>query len=306
MILVTGSAGLLGRHLCARLTAANIPFRGFDTRSDPREDIRIVSSLELALQGVIGVVHLASVSRVVWCERDPQGCFATNVAALRNLVQLCAAGSHPWIIFASSREVYGNAAALPVREDAPLHPINVYARSKRDGEGMVMAAREEGLLTNICRFSNVFGCTDDHPDRVVMAFAKVAALGGTMSIEGGSNMFDFTAVEDAVDGLFRLIEATMRNERLEPIHFVSGQGTTLQQLADIAAFHARATINMIETPPRDFDVKAFRGDPSRAATVLGWKSHADLSERVARLIADLAVETQESDVRALPSGFAAR
>ncbi|MEO8630408.1 MAG: NAD-dependent epimerase/dehydratase family protein [Betaproteobacteria bacterium] len=47
----------------------------------------------------------------------------------------------PWLIFASSREVYGQPASLPATEDAPLRPVNVYGRSKLEGEYLVDAAR---------------------------------------------------------------------------------------------------------------------------------------------------------------------
>jgi nucleoside-diphosphate-sugar epimerase len=286
LILVTGSAGLIGKHLCARLRLAGMDFRQFDIRHCPDQDIQNREWLQKALEDVTGVVHLAAVSRVIWGERDPANCLSTNVTALRGLVEML--GSRRWLIFASSREVYGMASRLPVREDAPLRPMNVYGRSKQAGEAIVQAARESGMLTNICRFSNVFGCAQDHPDRVVMAFAAVAARGGVMSIEGSGNLFDFTAVEDAVEGLFRLIEATNQGERLAPIHFVSGQGTTLRGLAEIAASHAVGNVSMVESEPRSFDVPAFVGDPSRADHLLGWRAQRNLDDRVAQLVADLA------------------
>lgn len=288
MILVTGSSGLIGRHLCTRLLEAGLEYRPFDIRRSKSEDIRDARALEAALEGVTGIVHLAAVSRVVWGQRDPETCRTTNVEALKSLSGLAVRNSKPWIIFASSREVYGTVTKLPVREDAPLAPINVYGRSKRDGEAIVEALRDEGLVTNICRFSNVFGSPHDYRDRVAMAFASVAAHGGTMSIEGSCNTFDFTAVEDAVDGLLKLVDATRQGERLSPIHFTSGRGTSLGELAEIAASHALAKVELVEAPQRTFDVTSFVGDPSRARALLGWCANADLNARIGRLVADLA------------------
>lgn len=192
------------------------------------------------------------------------------------------------MIFASSREVYGEGHNLPVPETAALRPMNVYGRSKRDGEDIVHQARSRGLLANICRFSNVFGWPNDHADRVVMAFCGAAARGGVMSIEGGGNTFDFTIVEDVVDGLFRLIEATSAGNHLPPIHFVSGRGVSLRELARMAAAHAIAEVTLVDAAPRDFDVTSFVGDPSRARQLLGWASTSNLNERIGRLVADLA------------------
>jgi UDP-glucose 4-epimerase len=103
-----------------RLASAGIAFRRFDIRHAPLQDTRNRQSLENALEGVAGVVHLAAVSRVIWGERDPVTCHATNVTALQSLVDLCATGARPWIVFASSREVYGIVQQLPVQEQAPL------------------------------------------------------------------------------------------------------------------------------------------------------------------------------------------
>ena len=224
---------------------------------------------------------------MAWGERDPTLCQATNVEALNALVELSLAASRPWLIFASSREVYGHPARLPVAEDHPLQPVNTYARSKRDGEQVVEAASGAGLVANICRFSNVYGSPLDHADRVVMAFAGAAAHGGVMSVEGSANMFDFTAVDDAVDGLWRLVQATRQGERLPPVHFVSGQGTTLGELAQIAAARALGPVTIQEAPARTYDVAKFVGDPARARALLGWTARADLAEEIPSLIAAL-------------------
>jgi nucleoside-diphosphate-sugar epimerase len=288
MILVTGAEGLIGRHLCARLEAEGLEVRRFDLRRSPGEDIRDSRSLAAALKDVAGVIHLAAVSRVVWAERSPALCQATNVDALNTLVSLCLEQAQPWIIFASSREVYGHPDRLPVGEDHPLRPVNTYARSKRDGEQIAHVASDAGLLANICRFSNVYGCPLDHADRVVMAFAAAAARGGVMSVEGADSLFDFTAVADAVDGLWRLVQASLAGEALPPVHFVSGQGTSLGELAEIAAARALGQVTIKAAPARDFDVSSFVGDPARAKTLLGWTARADLGTEIARLITALA------------------
>lgn len=290
MILVTGSAGLIGRHLCARLTEAGIVHRQFDLTHSLDQDSRNARSLELALRGVTGVVHLAAVSRVVWAERDPAKCQAINVDALRSLVDLGSRNSRPWIIFASSREVYGRSTHSPIAEASPLNPINVYGRSKLAGEIIINEARESGLIANICRFSSVFGCHLDHPDRVAMAFATAAVRGGVMVLEGGTSMFDFTDVGDVVDGLMRLIAATQRSELLPPIHFVSGKGTTLSELAEMAMSYGSADVKMSEALPRSFDVHAFVGDPSRALSLLGWQATTDIRATMQRLVASLHIQ----------------
>ena len=49
------------------------------------------------------------------------------------------------MIFASSREVYGQPSVLPASEETPREPVNIYGRSKVMGEQLMEAARLDGL-----------------------------------------------------------------------------------------------------------------------------------------------------------------
>jgi nucleoside-diphosphate-sugar epimerase len=296
-ILVTGHLGLVGRALMRALRAAGHPVRGLDLRAagEAGGDVRDRAAVERALRHCAGVVHLAAVSRVIDGERDPALCRAVNVEGTRTLVEAAlACPEPPWIVYASSREVYGQAASLPVTEDAPLSPVNAYGRSKRDAEALVAAA---GLPAAIVRFSNVYGCVRDHADRVVPAFARNAALGLPLRVDGTGNTFDFTHVSDTVAGVMAVVGRLQSGAALPPVHFVTGRATTLGELARLAVELAGSASPVREAPPRDFDVHAFRGDPSRAARVLGWSARVGLREGLARLVRDF--RAREGD--ALPA-----
>jgi nucleoside-diphosphate-sugar epimerase len=289
VILITGSQGLIGRYLGAVLEASGREVRRFDVARDPAEDVRDPSALARALQGVEGVIHLAAISRVARAQAAPVECEATNVTALGHLLRLCLERStRPWVIFASSREVYGEPERLPVCEGAPLAPLNVYGRSKARGETLMARAAEAGLVANVCRLSNVYGCPLDHADRVVMAFAGAAARGGVMRVDGPRCCFDFTAVGNIASAIALLAQATAAGDRLAPVQFVSGRGTSLMDLALLARSFARAPVTIAEAPARAFDVGRFIGDPSAAAERLGWKATTPLEEGVKGLVAAMA------------------
>lgn len=282
MLLVTGGEGLIGSALIERLGKHGIPARSFDIRSG--FDVRDTAALASAMDGVTGIVALAAVSRVVWAQRDPELADAVNVAALDRLLALATASPlRPWVVFASSREVYGEPESLPVSEAAPRAPLNVYARSKVAGELAMEWAADAGLVANIARFSNVYGSTADHADRVVPAFARAAAIGATAYLEGPENTFDFTHVDDVAGGLFQLVKETASGRQLPPIHFVSGRGTTLRQLADLAEANS-AGMRCEERPSRNYDVARFIGDPTRAHELLGWRATTPIEEGFASLV----------------------
>lgn len=284
MILITGSHGLIGRAIATRLGDDGHDIRTFDIRTDPRQDIRNPEAVESALDGVEGVIHLAAVSRVVWAQADPDLAWAVNVDALSSLIAARRRGARPpWLVFASSREVYGEPLSLPVAETAQIAPLNIYARSKVAGEQLLRDASADGAA-NVVRLSNVYGCVEDHADRVVPAFARAAATGGSVRIEGPDHMFDFTHVSDVARGLHRLVDATRGGAQLDPIHLVTGQGTTLGQLAEIAATTSHDPITKERRPPRNYDVARFTGCPERAAEVLGWRASVDIQTGFGRLV----------------------
>lgn len=277
-VLVTGSEGLVGRALAPALERAGATVLPFDlVRGD---DIRDPASL--ARVGPFdGVVALAAVSRVVWGQRDPAGCVATNVGGTRNVLD--AARRHgAWVVFASSREVYGHARQLPVTEDDPLRPCNVYAETKVAGEALVAAS---GLRTAIVRLSSVYGSPDDHPDRVVPAFCRAALAHGQLRVEGRDHRFDLVWIGDVADALVTLA-SRVKDGSVPPIHLVSGIGTTLGGLADLAIAAAGGGV-AVDAPPRDYDVDAFVGDPGRARALLGWSATTPVDVGVGRLVAAL-------------------
>ncbi len=293
-ILVTGSCGLVGRRLCALLRNGGFSVKELDLRGHGKShgDVTRQADIEAAIQGCVGVVHLAAVSRVVWGQRDPDLCWRTNVAGLENLVQAALAqSSKPWILFSSSREVYGQAPSLPVAETIALNPLNVYACSKAEGERLVLEARNQGLQTAVVRLSNVYGCTKDHADRVIPAFTRAAVEGSPLRVEGSNHTFDFTHVNDVVRGIGALIGLLESGAQSLPIvHLVSGHPTSLGELAAICCRLAKSDAALTETAPRSYDVARFYGDPSKAQKLLGWVSEISLEAGLMRLIEDFRQE----------------
>jgi nucleoside-diphosphate-sugar epimerase len=283
-VLLTGAAGLIGRAVTPLLRTAGAIVVPFDLKSDPPRDVTDEDALRDALREVDGIIHLAGISRVIDGERNPDLCRRTNVEGTRALLRLALARPRtPWFIQASSREVYGQQERLPVSEDAPLSPRNVYAHCKIAVERLTDEARGSGVQTAILRFSNVFGDTEDHADRVVPAFAHAAAMAGAVRVDGSDCTFDFTHVSDVADGVMRVMRLLCDGERaLPPIHLVTGQQTSLGALAALAIEHG-ATARQ-EAPSRSFDVHRFCGDPQRAEALLGWRATTPLAVGFARLV----------------------
>ncbi len=284
-ILVTGSEGLLGSLLCKRLTKLGHSLSEVDLKlsGDLPGCVDISkSNLDQFVSQCDGIVHLAAVSRVVWGERDPIRCREVNVEATKRLLEtVFASPQKPWFIYASSREVYGQQKLLPVREDVQLQPMNHYAQSKIDAEKLVSQARENGLQTIVLRFSNVFGNTNDHKDRVIPAFCLGAIRDEILRVDGFNHTFDFTHVSDVVRGILNVIDLLIQGDNtLPPIHFTSNRGITLGEAAEIITTLSKSNARAIEGVPRSFDVSSFIGDNSRAKKILGWSPEIPFEEGV--------------------------
>ena len=292
-ILLTGSEGLVGRALQSTLEGLGADVAGLDIRGTGGQagDVRNAWRVRQAVIGCHGIVHLAAVSRVVWGERDPETCREVNIGGLHNVIAAAKGQTRrPWIVFASSREVYGQPDSLPVAEDTPLRPINVYGHTKVEGERLVRAARDDGLRTAIVRLSNVYGSTRDHTDRVVPAFARNAVMGDTLRVEGVDHAFDFTHIDDAVRGIASLIRVLTGGEEPPPIHLLTGRPLTLGELAALAVELAGTRAPIVQATPRSFDVSHFHGDPSRARDLLGWIPRVTFPQGLAQLICDFRNE----------------
>jgi nucleoside-diphosphate-sugar epimerase len=291
--LVTGSRGLIGSAVMRCLADRGHAAVGVDLREPEgtrKLDICRPDRVARLIAEAEGIIHLAAVARVGDAEADPQRCRRVNVDATRHLLEAALqAPARPWVLFASSREIYGDQASQPVQEDAVPAPKNVYARSKHAAEGLVEAARRAGLQTAIVRFANVYGSVDDHRDRVVPAFAAAAAHGGVLRVDDPHSRLDFTHVADVADGVERVVARLVDGERdLPPVHFASGEGTTLMELARLAAGVARRETCIAVGTGRECTVKTFIGNPERARTLLGWQATTSLDHGFAALVQDFA------------------
>ncbi|KAG6559963.1 UDP-glucose 4-epimerase [Candidatus Rhabdochlamydia oedothoracis] len=292
-LLVTGSAGLIGSALSSALKKRGIKVIGIDIKAQSNcedyGDILDYNRVLDAASQVDGIVHLAAVSRVIWGEENPKFCWETNVEGTKHILEAALESPlKPWVLYGSSREVYGQQERLPVKETAPLAPVNIYGESKVAAEQAVKNAVKRGLKGSIVRFSNVFGSVNDHHDRVIPAFCLAAFYGTPIRIDGRENLFDFTFIDDVVRGMLSYIDILNKSPiPLMPIHFTTGLGVSLEEAAFYAQEASVHNIEIIEAPSRSFDVSKFSGETSRAREILKWKASVHLREGIHQMLNQL-------------------
>jgi UDP-glucose 4-epimerase len=190
--------------------------------------------------------------------------------------------------------VYGDPAALPVREDAPARPISPYGFHKLCCETLADAyAACFGLDVIVARLFSVFGPAQ----RRLLVWeiyaqlagpAEVVTLGGT-----GRETRDFLHVDDVAEALLRLAGSPLRGlGRAERVNVASGEETAVLSLAErlrdlVAPGKEIACLGA----PRPGDPQRWRADVTRLAARVAPFRARPLPEALAACVASFRRET---------------
>ena len=150
VILITGGTGLLGPHLEAAsksLGRTLVSGRSGGEFACDLSDLGATRAL-IATTNPDFVFHCAALTDVDGCEREPQKAKSVNCDAVRNLSE--ALPDEVSLIYFSTDQVYPDVEG-PHRE-ADTGPVNVYGRTKFDGE-LAVLKRNKGLALRV----NFFG-----------------------------------------------------------------------------------------------------------------------------------------------------
>ena len=103
------------------------------------------------------MAHLAAVSGLEDCRKNPNETISTNVYGTYNVLEL-ARKLDLRVVFTSSAAVYGAPLRTQVAEDPPLKPMNLYGVTKLAGEDLMRAYHDVyGVKTVVLRLRNVYG-----------------------------------------------------------------------------------------------------------------------------------------------------
>ena len=143
-ILITGASGMLGSTLASVLHSKDIEFVATDIDlSPPGTELLDVRDFAAVDETVTEhkpslVIHLAAETNVERCEAEPSHAYRTNTIGTQNVAVSCNRHGVP-LVYVSTAGVFNGTKAEPYNEFDQPDPINIYGKSKYQGELIVRA-----------------------------------------------------------------------------------------------------------------------------------------------------------------------
>jgi len=222
-VLVTGAGGFLGTALVRALAARGDEVRALVRGPAPAlalpgvelqtGDVTDPVALRAAVRDREVVFHLAGVRR----SADPQEFRRVNAGATRALLEACEAGAPRLsrFVLAGSLSAAG-PSRTPLREGAPLEPIEAYGASKAEAEAIVHAFAPR-LPVAIARPPRIMG----PGDRENLLFFRIARTG--LALDFGDRPLSWIDVDDCARGFLLLAD---RREAIGETFFLASPQAT--------------------------------------------------------------------------------
>lgn len=313
-ILVTGSSGFIGYHVCKSLLEQGYHVVGIDNHNTYydinlkilRRDLLLENShyqfIEMDLCDKIGlrklfetasisvVINLAAQAGVRYSLENPSAYIDSNIVGFSNILEMCRHFPVKHLIYASSSSVYGANDKVPFSEDDRVdNPVSLYAATKKSNE--LMAGTYSHLYkipATGLRFFTVYGPMG-RPDMAYYGFVDTYFRGDAINIFNNGNVEDdlyrdFTYIDDIVSGIIKLIDHTPTGNRKHEVYNI-GNNSPVKLMEFISILEScleysmgrPVTFKRNYEPIKPGDVRATYADTSKLESAIGFKPNTPLN-----------------------------
>jgi len=317
-VLVTGGAGYIGSHTVLEMLGEGHQVTIMDNMHNASpEGLKRVQKLsskevefhETNLLDVPGmeaifaatkfdaVIHFAGLKAVGESVSQPLMYYENNIGGTINLLNVMGRAGCKNIVFSSSATVYGDPAAVPVREDFAVSATNPYGRTKLFIEQILRDLHASDASWNVVllRYFNPVGAhksgmIGEDPKGIpnnLMPFIQQVAVGKreALSVFGSDyNTKDGTGVRDYIHvvDLAKGHTAALKKLAVDPgcVTYNLGTGVGYSVLDILKAYEAACgkTLPYKMADRRPGDVGVVFGDAGLAEAELGWKAELGLAD----------------------------
>jgi len=315
-ILVTGGAGYVGSHVVVELARAGYVPVVLDNFSNstpavlPRlqalagrpvpcvtADVRDLAAVRAAFHDhpISAVVHCAGLKSVGESQMRPLAYYDVNIGGTLALAEVMGEAGVATVVFGSSATVYGQPDNLPVAEDAPLRPQNVYGRTKRVVEDFLrdLAGANANWRIAILRYFNPAGAhgsgmlgeaSRGRPNNLMPLLCRIAAgefpelsiYGSDWPTPDGTGIRDYLHVQDLAEGHVKALAHLARTHGCVTLNLGAGRGYSVMEVVHAFEKTCGRKIGKAFAPRRAGDVASYYADPERARKLLEWTATREL------------------------------
>jgi UDP-glucose 4-epimerase len=309
-VLITGGAGFIGSNLAHRLVDLGadvlivdslLPDYGGNLFNldglEPRArlniaDVRQGTTMNYLVRGREVIFNLAGQVSHIDSMEDPHTDLEINCRSQLTILEACRQHNPATkVVFASTRQVYGRPARLPVDETHLVRPTDINGINKAAGENYHLVYNNVfGVRACALRLTNVYGPRQlirHNRQGFIGWFIRLALEGREIQIYGdGSQIRDFVYVEDAAEAF--LLAGMLDRCNGEVFNVGGSQPMTHRDLVSLLIETAgRGSARCVPWPPgtQRIDIGSFSSDSSRFTAATGWRPAVDLREGFQRTLA---------------------
>jgi len=278
--LITGIKGFVGQYLLEELKKNNIGTFGISRKEEIKGNLYKGDILDL--EGITNIIksirpdvvfHLAGFTSVKDSWEKPDEAMRLNKGGTENLYKAIERiDINIKVILASSAEVYGNPAKLPISETDPVHPVNPYSKSKLAQEEV--ANNNPKIKTIICRSFHHTG-PRQLPIFAIPSFAKQVAMAeaglqNEILVGNLDAQRDFTDVRDVVRAYRMLAQSDNWGQTY---NICSGKTWSIKQVLDILLQYSKKNIIITADPSkiRPNDIPVLQGNNAKIKNDTEWE-----------------------------------
>lgn len=300
-IVVTGGAGFIGSHLCARLLDEGHSVLCIDnliTGSTQNIDALCNNPHFTFLQHdvtqpftceVDAIFHMASPASPVGYLEHPIETILVNSQGTYQMLEM-ARKQNAMFLISSTSEIYGDPLEHPQREDYwgnvnPIGPRACYDESKRLGETLTMEYyRQFQANTRIVRIFNTYGPHSQEDDgRMIPNFIMRSLHNEPLTIYGdGTKTRSICYVSDLVDGLMRAMFHPGTTG--EVFNLGNPEEHTVLEFAQTIIHLCNASSPILFESSRIDDPERRRPNITKARQLLGWEVKVGMEDGLRRTI----------------------
>jgi nucleoside-diphosphate-sugar epimerase len=308
-VLVTGGAGFIGSHLCARLLRDGHQVVCVDNlltgserniealRENPQFTFLQHDVTQPLDAEADAIFHLASPASPVGYWTYPFETIRVNTEGTWKMLEL-AQRSNASFLMASTSEAYGDPLVHPQVEEYwgnvnPIGERSCYDESKRLGETLTMEYhRQYGCDARIVRIFNTYGPHSQLEDgRFIPNFITQALKNQPVTVHGtGEQTRSICYVEDMVDGLIRAMWTENTTGRV--YNLGNPEEHSVLDWANMIIRLCGSTSKVAFEPKRQDDPERRRPNIDRADRELGWVPQIDPETGLKRTIEWFRVELE--------------